>query len=81
MVLEVAIIDVTDGAQQQFAAAYEQARHLVAATPGCGAMRMTQVEHVVDVGGRSRERTAPAWVRTALAAAAAAVVSPGAHHP
>ncbi len=42
MVLEVAQIDVTDGVQQQFAAAYEQARHLPAATPGCGAMRMTQ---------------------------------------
>ncbi len=42
MVLEVAIIDVTDGAQQQFTAAYEQASHLVAATPGCGSMRMTQ---------------------------------------
>ena len=42
MVLEVAIIDVTDGAQQQFTAAYEQARQLVAVTPGCGSMRMTQ---------------------------------------
>jgi len=42
MVLEVALIDVTDGSQQEFAAAYEQARALVAATPGCGAMRMTQ---------------------------------------
>lgn len=42
MVLEVALIDVLDGSQQQFSAAYEQGRHLVAATPGCGAMRMTQ---------------------------------------
>ena len=42
MVLEVAIIDVTDGVQQQFAAAYEQARHLVAVTPGCRSMRLTQ---------------------------------------
>ncbi len=42
MVLEVALIDVTDGSQAAFAAAYQQARHLVAQTPGCGAMRMTQ---------------------------------------
>ena len=42
MVLEVALIDVIDGSQQQFAAAYEQGRHLPASTPGCGAMRMTQ---------------------------------------
>ncbi len=42
MVLEVALIDVLDGSQQDFAAAYEQAKHLPAATPGCGPMRMTQ---------------------------------------
>lgn len=42
MVLEIAQIDVIDGMQPQFAAAYQQARHLPAATPGCGAMRMTQ---------------------------------------
>lgn len=42
MVLEVALIDVKDGSQQEFAAAYEQARHLPAQTPGCGPMRMTQ---------------------------------------
>lgn len=42
MVLEIAIIDVTDGSQEAFAAAYEQARGLVSATPGCGVMRMTQ---------------------------------------
>lgn len=42
MVLEVALIDVTDGAQREFAAAYERARGLVTQTPGCGAMRMTQ---------------------------------------
>ena len=42
MVLEVAIIDVTDGAQQEFGAAYEQGRALVAVTPGCRSMRMTQ---------------------------------------
>ena len=42
MVLEVAIIDVIDGAQQEFSAAYEQGRELVAVTPGCRSMRMTQ---------------------------------------
>lgn len=42
MVLEVALIDVKDGSAQEFAAAYEQAKHLPAATPGCGPMRMTQ---------------------------------------
>jgi heme-degrading monooxygenase HmoA len=42
MVLEVALIDVKPGAEEAFAAAYGQARELVAATPGCGAMRMTQ---------------------------------------
>lgn len=42
MVLEVAIIDVTEGSEREFAAAYEQARGLVSVTPGCGVMRMTQ---------------------------------------
>ena len=42
MVLEVALIDVTEGSEREFAAAYEQGRGLVSATPGCGAMRMTQ---------------------------------------
>ena len=42
MVLEMAIIDVTDGSQEAFAAAYEQGRKLVSVTPGCGAMRLTQ---------------------------------------
>lgn len=42
MVLEVALIDVNEGSEREFAAAYEQARGLPAATPGCGAMRMTQ---------------------------------------
>lgn len=42
MVLEVALIDVIDGTQDQFAAAYEKARHLPAATPGCRSMRMTR---------------------------------------
>ena len=42
MVLEVALIDVTDGSQTAFAAAYAQARDLVTQTPGCAAIRMTQ---------------------------------------
>ena len=42
MVLEVALIDVTPGAEQTFAQAYEQARELIATSPGCKSMRMTQ---------------------------------------
>ena len=41
MVLEVALIDVKDGAQPEFEAAYAQARELVASTPGWQSMRMT----------------------------------------
>lgn len=41
MVLEVALIDVVPGSEERFTAAYGQGRHLVAATPGCGPMRMT----------------------------------------
>ncbi len=39
--LEVALIDVTDGSQRAFADAYQQARALIVATPGCGAVRLT----------------------------------------
>ena len=42
MVLEVALIDVTPGAESAFARAYEQARALIATSPGCRSMRMTQ---------------------------------------
>ena len=42
MVVEVALIDVRDGAQPEFEAAYAQARELVAATPGWQSMRMTR---------------------------------------
>lgn len=42
MVLEVALIDVRPGSEDAFAAAYGQARNLVASTPGCGTMRMTR---------------------------------------
>jgi heme-degrading monooxygenase HmoA len=42
MVLEVALIDVTTGVQEDFCAAYREAAELVAQTPGCRSMRMTQ---------------------------------------
>ena len=42
MVLEVALIEVRDGAQDAFEAGYAQARDLVAATPGWRSMRMTR---------------------------------------
>ena len=40
MVLEVALIDVTDA--DGFAAAYGQAREILAGAPGCRSVRMTQ---------------------------------------
>ena len=42
MVLEVALIDVTPGAQDAFAQAYGEARALVTDTPGCRSIRMTR---------------------------------------
>jgi heme-degrading monooxygenase HmoA len=42
MVLEVALIDVRPGHEDQFAAAYAKARHLVATTSGCRSVRMTR---------------------------------------
>lgn len=42
MVLEVAIIDVTDGAQQAFVDGFRKARPLLAGCPGCRAVRMTR---------------------------------------
>ena len=42
MVLEVAIIDVTPGSEEALVAAYAEAKHLPAVTPGCGPMRMTR---------------------------------------
>ncbi|MGH3646630.1 MAG: antibiotic biosynthesis monooxygenase family protein [Micromonosporaceae bacterium] len=42
MVLEVALIDVTPGHEAEFGRAYQKARHLVAETPGCRSVRMTQ---------------------------------------
>ena len=41
MVLEVALFDITAGSEEAFAAAYTQARALVAASPGCRSVRMT----------------------------------------
>lgn len=42
MVIEVALIDVQAGAEQAFAAAYAQARPLVARSEGCQSVRMTR---------------------------------------
>lgn len=42
MVLEVALIDVVAGREAEFAQAYAQARELLATTPGCRSVRMTQ---------------------------------------
>ncbi len=42
MVLEVALIDVTAGREQEFVAAYRQGRAVLAGTPGCRSVRMTR---------------------------------------
>lgn len=42
MVLEIAIIHVVPGAEADFAAAYREGRPLLASTPGCRSVRMTQ---------------------------------------
>ena len=42
MVLEVALIDVLEGREEAFAAAYREARPLLASTPGCRSVRMTR---------------------------------------
>ena len=42
MILEVAIIDVRVGREEEFASAYAEARPLVASTPGCRSVRMTR---------------------------------------
>jgi heme-degrading monooxygenase HmoA len=42
MVLEVALIDIHPGQEDEFAAAYAKARFLVATTPGCVSVRMTR---------------------------------------
>lgn len=52
MVLEVAQIDVVPGQEDEFAAAYAEARTLVATTPGCRSMRLTQG---VELGSTVRQ--------------------------
>lgn len=42
MVLEVALIDVLPGRQDEFAAAYAQGHSILAGTPGCRSVRMTR---------------------------------------
>ncbi|MEU2614990.1 antibiotic biosynthesis monooxygenase family protein [Micromonospora sp. NPDC007271] len=42
MVLEVALIDVTPGHEDDFAAAYSQAYPILRGTEGCRAVRMTR---------------------------------------
>jgi len=42
MVLEVALIDITPGEEDAFAAAYRQAHSVLAGTPGCRTIRMTR---------------------------------------
>ncbi|MEV0006134.1 antibiotic biosynthesis monooxygenase [Micromonospora sp. NPDC050980] len=42
MVLEVALIDVTPGHEDDFAAAYAQARPILAGSAGCRSVRMTR---------------------------------------
>lgn len=42
MVLEVALIDVLEGREDEFAAAYRKAREVLATTPGCRTVRMTR---------------------------------------
>ncbi|MGI8868106.1 MAG: antibiotic biosynthesis monooxygenase family protein [Mycobacteriales bacterium] len=42
MVLEIGIIHVTPGQEDDFAAAYREARGILASTPGCRSVRMTR---------------------------------------
>ena len=42
MVLEVALIDVLPGREEEFAAAYRQGHPILAGTPGCRSVRMTR---------------------------------------
>ena len=42
MVLEVAVIEVTPGQEDEFAAAYRRVRQEVASAPGCQSVRMTR---------------------------------------
>ncbi|GAB3857703.1 antibiotic biosynthesis monooxygenase family protein [Dactylosporangium cerinum] len=42
MVLEVALIDVLAGREEEFAAAYRKGHELLVTTPGCRSVRMTR---------------------------------------
>lgn len=42
MVLEVALIDVLEGLEDEFAAAYRKGHEILASTPGCRSVRMTR---------------------------------------
>ncbi|GAA2614047.1 hypothetical protein GCM10010399_51130 [Dactylosporangium fulvum] len=42
MVLEVALIDVLEGREDEFAAAYRKGHEILASTPGCRSVRMTR---------------------------------------
>ncbi|WP_432828349.1 antibiotic biosynthesis monooxygenase family protein [Dactylosporangium sp. CA-092794] len=42
MVLEVALIDVLEGREDEFAAAYRKAQEILVTTPGCRSVRMTR---------------------------------------
>jgi heme-degrading monooxygenase HmoA len=42
MVLEVALIDVVGGQEDDFAAAYAKGHEVLAGTPGCRSVRMTR---------------------------------------
>lgn len=42
MVLEVALIDVVAGREDEFATAYAKGREVLATTPGCRSVRMTR---------------------------------------
>lgn len=42
MVLEVALIDVRSGQEDEFAAAYGKGHEVLASTPGCRSVRMTR---------------------------------------
>ncbi|MDG6102791.1 antibiotic biosynthesis monooxygenase [Dactylosporangium aurantiacum] len=42
MVLEVALIDVLEGHEEAFAAAYREGHPILASTPGCRSVRMTR---------------------------------------
>lgn len=42
MVLEVALIDVLAGREEEFASAYAKAHETLATTPGCRSVRMTR---------------------------------------